>query len=93
MGAVVPRHGHIDSAFASTDDRRHDHIRISNLCSKDESAERTLWVADRRSGVGAAEAEAVVDLLEHGQQVVDLLHGVGGGELDPEADLLAGHHR
>jgi hypothetical protein len=43
--------------------------------------------------VGAAEAEAVVELAEDGQQGVDLVRGVGGGELDPEADLLAGHHR
>jgi hypothetical protein len=43
--------------------------------------------------VGAADAEAAVDLLEHVQQVVDLLEGVGRGELDPEADLRARHHR
>jgi len=33
--------------------------------------------------VGAAEAEAVVDLLEHRQQMVDLLGGVGRGQLGP----------
>ena len=42
--------------------------------------------------MGAAEAEAVVDLLEHGQEMVDLLGGVGRGELDPEPDLVARHH-
>ena len=43
---------------------------ISNLCSEGDY----LLVADRRSGasgVGAAEAEAVVDLLDHGQEMVD----------------------
>jgi hypothetical protein len=43
--------------------------------------------------VGAAEAEAVVDLLEDDQQVVELVAGVGRGELDPEPDLIARHHR
>src|SRR5215218_32515 len=47
----------------------------------------------RLSGVGAAEAEPVVDLLEDGQQVVDLVGGVGRGQLDAEAGLLAGDHR
>lgn len=49
---------------------------------------------DRRaldSRVGAAEAEAVVDLLQHRQQ--QLLGGVGRGDLDAEADLAAGDHR
>jgi hypothetical protein len=43
--------------------------------------------------VGAAEAVAVVDLLEDEEEVVDLLGGVGGGQLDAEAGLLARHHR
>jgi len=43
--------------------------------------------------VGAAEAEAVVDLLQHGQQVVDLLGGVDRGQVDPEADRVPRHHR
>src|SRR5918993_5660356 len=46
-----------------------------------------------RSGVGAAEAVAVVDLLEDEEEVVDLLGGVGGGQLDAEAGLLAGDRR
>jgi hypothetical protein len=43
--------------------------------------------------VGAAEAEAVVELLEDDQEVVELAGGVGRGELEPEADLVAGDHR
>jgi hypothetical protein len=39
-----------------------------------------------------AEAETVVDLLEDLDEVVDLVGGVGGGQLDAEAGLLAGHH-
>src|SRR5215218_9389916 len=54
----------------------------------------------RLSGVGAAEAEPVVDLLEDGQQVVDQVPadrvqvgGVGQGQLDQgEAGDIAGGH-
>jgi hypothetical protein len=43
--------------------------------------------------VRAAEPEPVVDLLEDVQQMVDLLGGVGGGQLDADAGFLAGDHR
>ena len=60
-------------------------MRVGQMCNLDRRA------LDSR--VGAAEAEAVVDLLQHRQQQLQLLGGVGRGDLDAEADLAAGDHR
>src|SRR6266511_1454612 len=43
------------------------------------------------SGVAGAQRDGVGELVEDGEQLGDLLVGVGGGELQAEADLVAGH--
>src|SRR6266542_66727 len=50
-------------------------------------------VCQVRSGSGGAKREGRGQLVEDGEQLVDLVVGVGGGDLQAEADLVAGHTR
>src|SRR6266545_5903850 len=62
--------------------------------SKGWSAGSRTWPgAAVVSGVAGAQRDRVGQQVQDGQQLGDLLVGVGGGELQAEADLLPGHTR